>query len=106
MDYIELSMSNRLSAIEERMDKNDRNLDRVRSSYFMVEKKALELKAEKSTGENLLTDDIKFFFNLVKGGGQTPSKRSSKQNNPRRGRKDLSSSYNKENYPSRANGTI
>jgi hypothetical protein len=93
MDYIEVSMKKRLDAIENLKIKNEKSLKSVKSSYLLVEKKALELKAEKQNGQSLLTDDIKFFFNLVKG-GHTPGKHSS----------FVDQSYDKENFP--ANGTI
>lgn len=78
MDYIELSLARRLDSISERMDENSRKLSSVISSYYQVEKRTAELKASISTshGAGLLTDDVKFFFNMVKRGTLTPIKSS------------------------------
>lgn len=100
MGYIELSMKQRLDAIERHQESNARKFEGVKSSYLMVEKKALELKAEKQTGASLLTDDIKFFFNLVKGGHSNVKHRSPRKNR----NKNNHYGDDKENY--RLNGTI
>ena len=97
MDYIEVSLQKRLCSIEESMKKNDDRFKRVKQSYYTVEKKALEVKAEFCPGNNLLTDDIKFFFNLVKGGTTTPTKRPSDRNNQQLGSRKASTGSNKEN---------
>lgn len=78
MDYIELSLTKRLDQIQERMERNSETLRKVVSSYYVVEKKTVELKASlvSTRGSNLLTDDVKFFFNLVKRGTLTPIKAS------------------------------
>lgn len=100
MDYIEVSLAKRLDQIQDRMERNAQNFDEVVQSYYAVEKRAVELKASQtsSRGSNLLTDDVKFFFNLVKKGTLTPIKNSkSKQRaSPSRG---LLSSHDKENQP-------
>lgn len=86
------------------MEESSRKLSSVVSSYYMVEKKTVELKASMTSGQgaNLLTDDVKFFFNLVKKGTLTPIKKS-KDKLERTGSRRLQSSHDKENQPNHIN---
>ena len=65
MTYVERTLDKKLSSISNLIKKNKKNLQTQKKKYYEAERKVMEYKRSK-TGSNLLTDDIKFFFNLVK----------------------------------------
>lgn len=96
LDYVEHSISKRLDSIEAKRKRNDFKFEKIKRSYFNIERKVLEAKTEMNPGNNLISDDIKFFFNLVKGSNKYTARQSSsriKRSSSRRHR----NSSNKKN---------
>ena len=71
--YIEDSLDERLSNIKQLISDNKSNLHQARKEYVGVESRVMELNRKAGTGSSLISDDIKFFFNLVKG-NKSPGK--------------------------------
>jgi len=71
MGYVEKTLDSRLARISELIDKNKKSVKSVKKMYFKVEEKVVDFKQElnlkSGDGRRLISDDIKFFFNLVKG---------------------------------------
>lgn len=65
MLYIENTLDSKLNSIEKLIDKNKSNLSKAKKKFLLAERKLMNYKRE-SSGSSLISDDIKFFFNLVK----------------------------------------
>ena len=65
MVYVEKTLDTKLNCIENLIKKNKKNLRVAKKKFFEVERRVMEEKRQ-VMGSNLLSDDIKFFFNLVK----------------------------------------
>lgn len=65
MSYIESTLEKKLNSIEQLIEKNKTSLKKVQNKALEAERKLMNYKRE-TAGSSLISDDIKFFFNLVK----------------------------------------
>lgn len=73
--YVETTLDARLNTIEEVIDSNKKSLKEAKFMYSKLESKVIEAKARANFGKNLISDDIKFFFDLVQGKSKASDKR-------------------------------
>ena len=70
IDLIERGLKARLTSISTLIQKNNRDLKMAKKGFFKVRQKAMDLERsfgqQESSDKRLLSEDIKFFFNLVK----------------------------------------
>lgn len=65
LTYIETTLDNKLNSIENLINKNKNSLSKAKKKFLEAERKIMNLKRQ-NLGSSLISDDIKFFFNLVK----------------------------------------
>jgi len=95
MNYVEKTLESRLDDIEGLINKNKTEFRKVKKEYVNVETKVMEIKRQKCSTrkrKSMISDDIKFFFNIVKGNpvDSIPGydENSSENNSQYRGNKD------------------
>lgn len=67
IDYVEKTLNARLSAIGDLIKTNNISLEEAKQIYSKTESRVVEIKARANVGKNLISDEIKFFFDLVQG---------------------------------------
>jgi hypothetical protein len=67
ISYVEQTLDAKLKSISKLVQKNKMNLGMVKKDYSVTEMEVMKMKRQVSGEEgSLLSEDIKFFFNMVK----------------------------------------
>lgn len=67
INCVETTLNARLEAIQDLIQSNKSSLKNVKKMYSRTESRVIEINTKANVGRNLISEDIKFFFDLVQG---------------------------------------